>query len=73
MSGQQYNPYANAIRKAEESKQIVEEYLMGPESVQVVTAIGEILLSWEAMFFVVLFLAYRLGRLALTEYFKQGA
>ncbi len=59
---EEYSPYARAVQKAEDSKQIVEEYLMGPESVQVVEAIGDILLSWEVMVMYGMFLLYRLAR-----------
>lgn len=62
MGQQHYNPYARAVQKAEDSKQIIEEYLMGPESVQVVEAIGDILLSWEVMVMYGIFLLYRLAR-----------
>lgn len=54
--------YDRAVREAEKSRQVVEEYLMGPESVQVVEAIGEILLSWEVMVMFGVFLVYRLAR-----------
>ena len=60
MVDEQYNPYQRAIDKAEANKQIVEEYLMGPESVQVVEAIGDILLSWQVLAMYVIFLVYRI-------------
>ena len=63
-----YNPYGRAIDKAEQSKQIVEEYLMGPESVQVVEAIGNILLSWEVMVMYGMFLFYRLVKTKTIEF-----
>lgn len=56
--GQQQYKYA--IQKAEDSRQIVEEYLMGPESVQMIQAVGEILLSWQVLVMYGFFLVYRI-------------
>jgi len=58
---QYYNPYAEQVDKAEENRKIVEEYLMGPESVQVATVIVEYLQSWEFLFLVGLIVFYRLA------------
>lgn len=51
--------YERAIKNAEEAKLIVEEYLMGPESVQFATVIVEYLQSWEFLLLVGMCIAYR--------------